>query len=727
MKKNAFLVLPVVTLVPLSALAAEPAQDLTAGGSATLDTRASTASADVGTTAEPARASDERRRESLRAENGLLGSTGTFRMLGADSGLPGTFRVSLLGSFYTGSEFLCRSCETADGTLQTGQDDITQVGTRVQLSATPIEFLEAYGALRFQTTEDNRGEPQAVHIVGDANVGVKGFWPREADRVYSFGGAADLFLLNRPGAVGIDAASFGLHALGTLDFNNRTDVASRIPLRAHLNVSYLFDNSDNLADAIEKDRADTLGSDQRITRVERFGQDINRVDRFGVGVAVEGAFEVARPFIEWSLDVPIHRGGHACHDATLTAGDECLRDASFSADPSRLTLGTRLYPWYTDWLEGSALLVAFDIGTGGTSNFTEEVRPELPWAAHVGLEYAFDTEPRVEVATREVPKVVAVKPQEQYIGGVVVDAENGTPVSGAIVRYGAKPAHGVVSDEEGKFRSFDVEPGTYTFNVTAEGYAEGSCSATIQKPPEQKADLAKTADVSEEKQAEDKPAAFVQCQLEALPKTAAIAGVVRDAETTMPLEGANVKITDPRGRELTLTTDNQGAFRFEQVPSGKSTVSVDRDGYLHSTSEFDLEPRKDLNVQVAVHARPKQPKVIVTKQELKLREQVHFQYDSTEILPDSMALLEEVAQVLRDKPDIAHLEIQGHTDNAGTADYNLALSTRRAEAVRNALIRNGIDASRLTAKGYGQQKPLVPNTSDANRQKNRRVQLIITP
>ena len=58
-------------------------------------------------------------------------------------------------------------------------------------------------------------------------------------------------------------------------------------------------------------------------------------------------------------------------------------------------------------------------------------------------------------------------------------------------------------------------------------------------------------------------------------------------------------------------------------------------------------------------------------------------------------------------------------------DDNQKLSTQRANAVREALIRNGVDQGRLRAKGYGQEKPLAPNTNEANRAKNRRVQLMI--
>jgi outer membrane protein OmpA-like peptidoglycan-associated protein len=82
-------------------------------------------------------------------------------------------------------------------------------------------------------------------------------------------------------------------------------------------------------------------------------------------------------------------------------------------------------------------------------------------------------------------------------------------------------------------------------------------------------------------------------------------------------------------------------------------------------------------------------------------------------------------QVLVDNPKIK-IEIQGHTDDRGSADYNKKLSDRRAAAVLKYLVSHGIDPSRLTSHGYGKEKPIVPNDTDQNRALNRRVQFVRT-
>lgn len=119
--------------------------------------------------------------------------------------------------------------------------------------------------------------------------------------------------------------------------------------------------------------------------------------------------------------------------------------------------------------------------------------------------------------------------------------------------------------------------------------------------------------------------------------------------------------------------------------------------------------------------------VRVTKTEIVILQQVQFKTGSDVILPASDELLGQVAEVLREHPEIKNVEVQGHTDNRGSAAYNKKLSERRATSVVRWLTTRGqIDDSRLTPRGYGMDQPLDDNSTEAGRQRNRRVQFKIT-
>ncbi len=122
---------------------------------------------------------------------------------------------------------------------------------------------------------------------------------------------------------------------------------------------------------------------------------------------------------------------------------------------------------------------------------------------------------------------------------------------------------------------------------------------------------------------------------------------------------------------------------------------------------------------------PKQSLVVVTDKEIKITQQIHFEFDKDIIRKESFPVLDAVADVLRNTAGI-RLEVQGHTDSKGQPAYNLKLSDRRAASVRKYLVGKGIAAERLVSRGYGMTKPIVANDSDANRALNRRVQFIRT-
>jgi outer membrane protein OmpA-like peptidoglycan-associated protein len=102
---------------------------------------------------------------------------------------------------------------------------------------------------------------------------------------------------------------------------------------------------------------------------------------------------------------------------------------------------------------------------------------------------------------------------------------------------------------------------------------------------------------------------------------------------------------------------------------------------------------------------------------------INFDTGKSNIKPESMAIIEQIAALLRAHPELK-VSIEGHTDNVGTPQNNKVLSTQRAKSVMNAVVKKGIAATRLTAIGWGQEKTIADNRSEEGRAKNRRVEIV---
>lgn len=122
---------------------------------------------------------------------------------------------------------------------------------------------------------------------------------------------------------------------------------------------------------------------------------------------------------------------------------------------------------------------------------------------------------------------------------------------------------------------------------------------------------------------------------------------------------------------------------------------------------------------------PKYKAIVVTETKIELSQKIFFAFGLTTILPRSYPLLDEVVQALNDRRELC-VRIEGHTDSVGSVDRNMALSQGRAQAVKDYLAGHGVPARNLEAKGYGPTLPLDSNASDAGRERNRRVEFVIT-
>lgn len=102
---------------------------------------------------------------------------------------------------------------------------------------------------------------------------------------------------------------------------------------------------------------------------------------------------------------------------------------------------------------------------------------------------------------------------------------------------------------------------------------------------------------------------------------------------------------------------------------------------------------------------------------------INFDTNKATIKPDSKPMIDQIVKLLKDNPGLK-VGIEGHTDSTGTAARNKALSQERAQSVVNALTASGIDKKRLSATGWGQERPIADNRSEEGRAKNRRVEIV---
>jgi OOP family OmpA-OmpF porin len=120
-----------------------------------------------------------------------------------------------------------------------------------------------------------------------------------------------------------------------------------------------------------------------------------------------------------------------------------------------------------------------------------------------------------------------------------------------------------------------------------------------------------------------------------------------------------------------------------------------------------------------------QPLVELQSKRLSLNDSIHFDTDRDTIKPESHAVLDQVAALINQHAELKLIQVEGHTDNVGAAQYNKDLSARRAASVQRYLVGKGVAPERLRAAGFGYDKPIASNETALGRARNRRVEFTI--
>lgn len=151
----------------------------------------------------------------------------------------------------------------------------------------------------------------------------------------------------------------------------------------------------------------------------------------------------------------------------------------------------------------------------------------------------------------------------------------------------------------------------------------------------------------------------------------------------------------------------------------------DNDGIKGAADKCPTEPETVNGHEDEDGCPDKKPRVQVTAKAVVINEKIQFEFGKAEVNKASFDLLNEVAKVINDNPQIEFLEVAGHADSVGGDAQNLLLTKGRSNAVMTYLVGKGVMKSRMRAAGYGEHCPLDPADTDAAREKNRRVEFHI--
>lgn len=200
-------------------------------------------------------------------------------------------------------------------------------------------------------------------------------------------------------------------------------------------------------------------------------------------------------------------------------------------------------------------------------------------------------------------------------------------------------------------------------------------------------------------------------------------GIVFDAQSQNPLSATFELIDLINGKQIAYSNsdENDGSFLLTLPLGDDYLLNVSKSGYLFYSDQFVLQNSYD-------NQHPFLKNIALQKiavNENAILKNIFFKTNESELQESSEIELSKLISFLKQNPNV-HIEIQGHTDSVGQADYNQKLSTARAKSVYDFLIKHSIEDKRLTYKGFGDKNPIAENTNEAGRAQNRRTAFKVT-
>lgn len=557
-------------------------------------------------------------------------------------------------------------------------DENRYFGGNLVFNASIFDYFGFYGRIQARNNVNTFGRPQAMLSQGDGTLGVVGRYPIQPG--FWLGADMSLYLPSSFGGVGLEMSGVSVRPrlLASFDFDEmmgfRDDLV--VPLIAHINAGYRFDNTESL-----------IPEGGRLDRVERFAYGISAYNMVELGVGLEAPLPFVTPYLGWTMGIPVSPAGDVCNRGSL----ECVSAIGGAAFPQQLALGAKVEP-----VKNLGLHAGIDIGL--TSQDAEGLPVTLPYSLSFGLSWQIDPQPVVLIEEREVE--VFVEESQGYLVGYLVDDSTEEPVENAQVFYIESEVSGHLSRQEsGLFRTYDFVVGEEVQLEIFHPHYETAYLTFVVEEGGQEADI----------------------RLIPLPLEATIRGQVQGPVSS---ELIRVVVTGRDGAKYEMELDEEG--RFEQIVSaGAVTVAAYAEGYQTVGKDLELGPEGEEEVRLAISAEEADIVVVMAETELRVQERLEYEAGGTVLADRSKEILDVVASVLFENPQIKKIEVQGHTSNEGNEEMNVELSQIQAEAVRDYLVERGVSLERLEAKGYGSSSPLVPNTSRRNRTLNQRVEFKI--